>query len=68
MGPVCGCGVVCGQLVFKDAAKAWRIGMAKTAASSSVVAREVFTGLRHSAVVPPPARGAGPMAVTLAPT
>jgi hypothetical protein len=55
-------------LEFKVAVKASIIGMANKALSIVTVALVVFTGLRHSTFVPPPARGAAPMAVTLAPT
>jgi hypothetical protein len=53
---------------LKDAVKASVIGMASKARSIIVAALVVFAGLRHPTLVPPPARGTAPVAVTSAPT
>jgi hypothetical protein len=55
-------------LEFKGAVKASVIGIAGKALSIIIAALVVFAGLRHSTLVPPPARGAAPVAVTSAPT
>jgi hypothetical protein len=53
---------------FKDAVKASVMGSANKALSIIMAALVIFTGLRHSTLVPPPARGTAPVAVTSAPT